>query len=183
MRPADCWLSPLKRLIHLPGASGILAMQIHGCVEMDAWRRFTQTVVNSAPRARAWVACVWRIQWGLTRRSFSAVEGLCSWMTSATYMKNRLVMLHSREDDAVGTILFVAADKWCRGFPEQTRRGQPALNQVAVQCSPRHRRHYRDAHDAILTAIETVLAQGLRTDDLDDAVSTTEMGKAIAQLI
>jgi tartrate dehydrogenase/decarboxylase/D-malate dehydrogenase len=42
---------------------------------------------------------------------------------------------------------------------------------------------YRDAHDAILTAIETVLAQGLRTADLGGAVSTTEMGKAIAQLI
>lgn len=31
IRPADCWPSTLKRLIHLPGAFGILAMQIHGC--------------------------------------------------------------------------------------------------------------------------------------------------------
>ena len=65
---------------------------------MDAWRKLSLTVVNSAPRASAWVACVCRIQWGLARRSFSAVEGLCSWMTSATCMKNRLVILHSRED-------------------------------------------------------------------------------------
>jgi tartrate dehydrogenase/decarboxylase/D-malate dehydrogenase len=41
----------------------------------------------------------------------------------------------------------------------------------------------RDAHDAIVHAIETVLAQGLRTADLGGSASTTEMGQAIAGLV
>jgi len=41
----------------------------------------------------------------------------------------------------------------------------------------------RDAHDAILRAIEQVLAQGPRTADLGGKASTTEMGKAIATLL
>ena len=39
------------------------------------------------------------------------------------------------------------------------------------------------AHDAILKAIEQVLAQGPRTPDLGGKASTTEMGEAIAALI
>ncbi|ACB35254.1 tartrate dehydrogenase [Leptothrix cholodnii SP-6] len=42
---------------------------------------------------------------------------------------------------------------------------------------------HRDAHDAIVRAIETVLAQGPRTPDLGGSASTTEMGEAIAALI
>ena len=42
---------------------------------------------------------------------------------------------------------------------------------------------HRDAHDAILRAIEQVLAEGPRTRDLGGAASTTEMGEAIAALI
>jgi tartrate dehydrogenase/decarboxylase / D-malate dehydrogenase len=38
----------------------------------------------------------------------------------------------------------------------------------------------RDAHDAIVKAIERVLAEGPRTADLGGQASTTEMGKAIA---
>jgi tartrate dehydrogenase/decarboxylase/D-malate dehydrogenase len=41
----------------------------------------------------------------------------------------------------------------------------------------------RDAHDAIVKAIETVLADGPRTRDLGGSASTTEMGEAIAALI
>jgi tartrate dehydrogenase/decarboxylase / D-malate dehydrogenase len=41
----------------------------------------------------------------------------------------------------------------------------------------------RDAHDAILRAIEQVLSQGPRTADLGGKASTTEMGKAIATLV
>jgi len=41
----------------------------------------------------------------------------------------------------------------------------------------------RDAHDAILRAIEQVLAQGPRTADLGGKASTAEMGKAIATLV
>jgi tartrate dehydrogenase/decarboxylase/D-malate dehydrogenase len=40
-----------------------------------------------------------------------------------------------------------------------------------------------DAHDAIVTAIEGVLASGPRTPDLGGNASTTEMGKAIAARI
>jgi tartrate dehydrogenase/decarboxylase/D-malate dehydrogenase len=39
---------------------------------------------------------------------------------------------------------------------------------------------YREAHDAIVGAIERVLAAGPRTPDLGGNASTTEMGKAIA---
>jgi len=39
------------------------------------------------------------------------------------------------------------------------------------------------AHDAILKAIETVLAEGPRTGDLGGKASTTEMGEAIAKLV
>ena len=39
------------------------------------------------------------------------------------------------------------------------------------------------AHDAILSAIEQVLAQGPRTPDLGGQASTTEMGQAIAALV
>jgi tartrate dehydrogenase/decarboxylase/D-malate dehydrogenase len=41
----------------------------------------------------------------------------------------------------------------------------------------------RDAHDAIVRAIEKVLAEGPRTRDLGGTASTTEMGAAIARLI
>jgi tartrate dehydrogenase/decarboxylase/D-malate dehydrogenase len=41
----------------------------------------------------------------------------------------------------------------------------------------------RDAHDAIVRAIETVLARGPRTRDLGGSASTTEMGQAIAELV
>jgi tartrate dehydrogenase/decarboxylase/D-malate dehydrogenase len=39
------------------------------------------------------------------------------------------------------------------------------------------------AHDAIVNAIETVLAQGPRTADLGGTADTTEMGKAVAALV
>ena len=42
---------------------------------------------------------------------------------------------------------------------------------------------HRDAHDAVLRAIEQVLAQGPRTRDLGGTASTTEMGQAIAALV
>lgn len=42
---------------------------------------------------------------------------------------------------------------------------------------------HRDAHDAIVRAIEQVLAQGPRTRDLGGTASTTEMGQAIAALV
>jgi len=41
----------------------------------------------------------------------------------------------------------------------------------------------RAAHDAIVSAIEQVLAQGPRTPDLGGSASTTDMGQAIAALI
>jgi tartrate dehydrogenase/decarboxylase/D-malate dehydrogenase len=41
----------------------------------------------------------------------------------------------------------------------------------------------RDAHDAIVRAIEKVLAEGPRTRDLGGTASTTELGAAIARLI
>jgi tartrate dehydrogenase/decarboxylase/D-malate dehydrogenase len=41
----------------------------------------------------------------------------------------------------------------------------------------------RDAHDAIVSAIERVLAEGPRTRDLGGAASTTEMGAAIAERV
>ncbi|WP_027477490.1 tartrate dehydrogenase [Curvibacter gracilis] len=41
----------------------------------------------------------------------------------------------------------------------------------------------RAAHDAILTAIETVLREGPRTPDLGGTASTTELGQAIAALV
>jgi hypothetical protein len=34
-------------------------------VDKDACRRLSRTVVSSAPRWSAWVACVWRIQCGV----------------------------------------------------------------------------------------------------------------------
>jgi tartrate dehydrogenase/decarboxylase/D-malate dehydrogenase len=40
-----------------------------------------------------------------------------------------------------------------------------------------------DAHDAIVRAIESVLASGPRTPDLGGNASTTEMGEAIAARI
>ncbi|CAN5134717.1 tartrate dehydrogenase [soil metagenome] len=42
---------------------------------------------------------------------------------------------------------------------------------------------HRDAHDAIVSAIETVLADGPRTPDLGGTASTQDMGRAIAALI
>ncbi|WP_210542458.1 tartrate dehydrogenase [Rhodoferax sp. PAMC 29310] len=42
---------------------------------------------------------------------------------------------------------------------------------------------HREAHNAIVKAIETVLSSGPRTRDLGGSASTTEMGKAIAELV
>jgi tartrate dehydrogenase/decarboxylase/D-malate dehydrogenase len=42
---------------------------------------------------------------------------------------------------------------------------------------------HRDAHDAIVRAIEQVLIEGPRTADLGGQASTTDMGKTIAELI
>ncbi len=42
---------------------------------------------------------------------------------------------------------------------------------------------HRDAHDAMLSAIEQVLAEGPRTPDLGGTASTTEMGQAVAARI
>jgi tartrate dehydrogenase/decarboxylase / D-malate dehydrogenase len=42
---------------------------------------------------------------------------------------------------------------------------------------------HRDAHDAIVQAIEQVLVQGPRTRDLGGRASTTELGSAIAALV
>ena len=42
---------------------------------------------------------------------------------------------------------------------------------------------HRDAHDAILRAIEQVLRSGPRTPDLGGAASTTQMGEALAALV
>jgi tartrate dehydrogenase/decarboxylase/D-malate dehydrogenase len=41
----------------------------------------------------------------------------------------------------------------------------------------------REAHDAIVRAIERVLAEGPRTPDLGGSASTTAMGEAIAALV
>jgi tartrate dehydrogenase/decarboxylase/D-malate dehydrogenase len=41
----------------------------------------------------------------------------------------------------------------------------------------------KPAHDAILSAIEQVLAQGPRTRDLGGTASTTEVGEAIAAIV
>lgn len=42
---------------------------------------------------------------------------------------------------------------------------------------------HKDAHDAILRAIEQVLREGPRTPDLGGKANTTDMGKAIAELV
>jgi tartrate dehydrogenase/decarboxylase/D-malate dehydrogenase len=42
---------------------------------------------------------------------------------------------------------------------------------------------FRQAHDAIVRAIETVLKQGPRTPDLGGSASTTTMGEALAAQI
>jgi tartrate dehydrogenase/decarboxylase/D-malate dehydrogenase len=39
---------------------------------------------------------------------------------------------------------------------------------------------YREAHDAIIHAIETVLVEGPRTPDLGGTANTTDVGKAVA---
>ena len=41
----------------------------------------------------------------------------------------------------------------------------------------------RAAHDAIVSAIESVLAQGPRTPDLGGSASTSDLGRAIAELV
>jgi tartrate dehydrogenase/decarboxylase/D-malate dehydrogenase len=42
---------------------------------------------------------------------------------------------------------------------------------------------HRDAHDAIVGAIEHVLREGPRTRDLGGAASTIEVGRAIAHFV
>jgi tartrate dehydrogenase/decarboxylase/D-malate dehydrogenase len=44
-----------------------------------------------------------------------------------------------------------------------------------------HAGRERDAHDAILAAIEATLKEGPRTGDLGGKASTTQVGEAIAQ--
>ena len=42
---------------------------------------------------------------------------------------------------------------------------------------------HREAHDAVLRAIEAVLLDGPRTADLGGGANTTQMGEAIAALV
>jgi len=42
---------------------------------------------------------------------------------------------------------------------------------------------HRAAHDAIVRAIERVLAEGPRTRDLGGTASTTEMGEAVTRWV
>jgi len=42
---------------------------------------------------------------------------------------------------------------------------------------------HRDAHDAMLRAIEQVLKAGPRTPDLGGSASTTQVGEALAALV
>ncbi|HQC98188.1 MAG TPA: isocitrate/isopropylmalate family dehydrogenase, partial [Aquabacterium sp.] len=42
---------------------------------------------------------------------------------------------------------------------------------------------HRDAHDAVLRAIEQVLKDGPKTADLGGTANTTQMGEAIANLV
>ena len=56
-----------------------------------------------------------------------------------------------------------------------------AVVQAIDSCEPAD--HTVGAHDAILGAIETVLREGPRTPDLGGQASTTDIGKAIAQLV
>jgi tartrate dehydrogenase/decarboxylase / D-malate dehydrogenase len=64
--------------------------------------------------------------------------------------------------------------------------GQDIANPVAMIWSGAMMLEFlgeKAAHDAILKAIETVLAEGPRTRDLGGRASTTEMGEAIARLV
>jgi tartrate dehydrogenase/decarboxylase/D-malate dehydrogenase len=64
--------------------------------------------------------------------------------------------------------------------------GQNIANPVAMIWSGALMLHFlgeRAAHDAIVKAIETVLASGPRTRDLGGSANTTAMGQAIAALI
>ena len=64
--------------------------------------------------------------------------------------------------------------------------GQKIANPVAMVWSAALMLDFlgeREAHDAILGAIETVLREGPRTRDLGGTASTSEMGEAIAALV
>jgi len=64
--------------------------------------------------------------------------------------------------------------------------GQNIANPVAMVWSAAMMLEFlghRDAHDAMLRAIEAVLKDGPRTPDLGGSASTTQMGEALAALV
>jgi hypothetical protein len=62
-------------------------------VDTEACRRLSRAVVSSATRPGACVACVWRIQCGLARRSFSARGAWSASMALAASRKNRRIII------------------------------------------------------------------------------------------
>ena len=65
-------------------------------VDTDECRKLSRTVVSSAPRSSAWVACVCRIQCGVARLSFSARAGWTTCSSSDAVAKNRFTSAQSR---------------------------------------------------------------------------------------
>lgn len=61
--------------------------------------------------------------------------------------------------------------------------GAMMLEFLGQGCAPETGKRYQAAHDAIIDAIEQVLAHGPRTPDLGGAASTDELGRAIAEQV
>jgi len=123
-------------------------------------------VVSSASRASACIACVWRIQCGLARRSFSAVAGAVQ-LDNLGHLAEEPTH-HSpqaRGRDAGGAVLFETGDQ--RGLRGPSRRceGQFALHQMLVErrsCQGRQRHLARLA--ALAHQVQPVITMRIQLD-------------------
>jgi len=97
-------------------------------VEINACRRLSRTVVNSAPRASAWVACVWHLCTQRYNRHSAASHQADAGTDIRFIQKN----LRHASIETTGIYLHAEDDRW-HAHTVGEQQAQPSTAPVAPQ--------------------------------------------------